>query len=153
MRAGWKPGALLVAAELEDDDVFTHAARAGERLWELGDVFEMFLETAAPSFYVELHVAPGNVRAQLRIPLPRPQVEPETLMTPPAFASRAWQRPGGWSVEAVVPFETIGGAPARFSFSRYDYARGRGEPVHSSTSPHKTLDFHRRHEWGTLELA
>jgi hypothetical protein len=38
----------------------------------------------------------------------------------------------------------------RFSFSRYDYIRGRREPMISSTSPHARPGFHRREEWGTL---
>jgi hypothetical protein len=38
----------------------------------------------------------------------------------------------------------------RFSFSRYDYIRGRQEPILSSTSPHAWPDFHQREEWGTL---
>jgi hypothetical protein len=41
----------------------------------------------------------------------------------------------------------------RIRFSRYDYTRGMGEPVLSSTSPHRRLDFHRQHEWGTLDFA
>lgn len=152
-RAGWRPGELLVFAELDDDDVFTRASGPNQRFWELGDTFEIFLEAEAASFYVELHVAPGNLRLQLRIPVPRPSVEPEALMTPPAFDSRVWEGKKRWSVLAAVPFETIGGPPARFSFSRYDYSRGRAEPVRSSTSPHAALDFHRRKEWGSLELA
>jgi hypothetical protein len=39
-----------------------------------------------------------------------------------------------------------------FSFSRYDYTRGRGEPVISSTSPHAAPAFHRQQEWGRLRF-
>jgi hypothetical protein len=41
----------------------------------------------------------------------------------------------------------------RFSFSRYDYTRGRVAPVISSTSPHAKADFHHQQEWGILRLA
>jgi hypothetical protein len=153
VRAGWRPDELLVLAELEDDDIFTQADGPRQRFWELGDVFEIFLEPAEAAAYAELHVAPGNRRAALRIPVPRPSVEPEALMVEPAFDSRSREEAGRWLVAAAVPFSAIGGRPARFSFSRYDYTRGRAEPVHSSTSPHRELDFHRRREWGTVRLA
>jgi hypothetical protein len=65
-----------------------------------------------------------------------------------------------WQVLAIVPFSLVvqarpvtAGARWRFSFSRYDYTRGMGEPVLSSTSLHRRLDFHRQHEWGTLDFA
>lgn len=65
-----------------------------------------------------------------------------------------------WFVFAVIPALAICGKPElragvrwHFSFSRYDYTRGRGEPVISSTSPHPVGDFHRQQEWGELTLV
>jgi hypothetical protein len=65
-----------------------------------------------------------------------------------------------WHVLAVIPFSVVAhgrrvaaGARWLFSFSRYDYTRGVAEPMLSSTSPHRRLDFHRQHEWGTLDFA
>jgi hypothetical protein len=153
VRCGRSGDSLLVLSELDDEDVFTGVTGPNQRFWELGDTFEMFLEAEKPSAYVELHVAPGNQRLQLRIPLPRTSAAPESLMTAPRFGSRVWTEPGRWIVGASIPFSTIGGAPARYSFSRYDYTRGDPRPVHSSTSPHAALDFHRREEWGKLTLA
>ena len=159
--AGLRPGAVLVGrrndtlwafADLEDADAFSPATRLNERLWELGDTWELFLEAPGAGCYVELHVAPGNQRLQLRIPIPRPagRAPEELMVAEPLFQSWAWKTPSGWQALAAVPFSSIGGRPERFSFSRYDYTRGQAEPVLSSTSPHAALDFHRREEWGRL---
>lgn len=149
---GCRGDALLVLAEMTDRDVFTRADRHNQRMWELGDAFEMFLEADGAPDYYELHVAPNDLRLQLRIPIPRPSGRaPEELMVACAlFESRVWAEPAGWTVLATVPFSSTGGRPVRFSFSRYDYTRGRPEPVLSTTSAHARLDFHRREEWGFL---
>lgn len=152
VRVGYREQCLHVLAELEDESVATAAVRAGQRLWELGDVFEIFLETAGAREYHELHVAPGNLRARLRIPLPRPDAPPERLMTEPGFHSTVWTGGGGWQVLASIPFALLGGEPARYSFSRYDHSPGRA-PVLSSSSPHAAADFHRREEWGELRFS
>ena len=65
-----------------------------------------------------------------------------------------------WRVVARVPFAVVmetesfqPGCRWKFSFSRYDYTRGRAKPVLSSTSPHLRLEFHRQEEWGTLTFG
>ena len=155
VRAGWEGQALLVLADLADDDIVSAATRLNERAWELGDTFEMFLEADGALAYTELHVTPGNHHVQLRIPIPRPEgLAPERMMVVDTlFESRVWIETGRWRALAEIPFASTLGRPARFSFSRYDYSRGRAEPVLSSTSPHAALDFHRRHEWGTLSFS
>ncbi len=151
VRVARRERTLLVLAELDDADIHTSATRPNQRFWELGDTFEMFLEPEGATRYLELHVAPNGLTLQLRIPIPRPAVEPETLMVEgPLFERRVWVEAGRWTVLASVPFASIGGPPARFSFCRYDYTRERSAPVLSSTSPYSRLDFHRRHEWGIL---
>jgi hypothetical protein len=153
VKTAWRAQSLLVLAELDDDDVFSRATGANQRFWELGDCFEMFLEAPGAGFYVELQVTPANHALQLRVPIPRPKAEPETLMVAASlFSSRTWNEARHWAVYAEIPFAATGGRPARFSFSRYDYTRGK-PPVLSSTSPHAAVDFHRREEWGTLEFA
>ncbi|MBI4061904.1 MAG: hypothetical protein HY403_10780 [Elusimicrobia bacterium] len=150
-RVGRREKSLLVFAELADDDVHSAATGFNQRLWELGDAFEIFLQAPGAAHYAEFHVAPNNQRLQLRIPIPRPHdLPPERMMVAQKlFDSRAWIG-RGWHVLAEIPFESVGGRPTRFSFSRYDRARGRPEAVLSSTSPHAAADFHRREEWGTL---
>ncbi|HEX4349240.1 MAG TPA: carbohydrate-binding family 9-like protein [Verrucomicrobiae bacterium] len=166
VRTGWRENSLCVFAELEDVDIFTHATAHNQRMWESGDVFEIFLQPAGSPSYVELHVTPNNLRLQLSFPdtvtLRRAQAENvfDRLILPDgAFRSHTWLDPenGEWYVHAEIPPALVCGddhLPAggkwRFSFSRYDYSHGRHEPVISSTSPHTRPDFHRREEWGTL---
>ncbi len=176
VHTGWCADALLVFAELGDADIFTHALRPNERFWELGDTFEMFLQPRAAPAYVEFHVAPNNLRLQLRFatpstPAPRTPSDPleVVLMRDDAFQSHTWVDAAAreWCVLAEIPAASVtgpeggpsGAEPSplagsrwRFSFSRYDYTRGRAQPVISSSSPHTEPRFHRPHEWGTLRF-
>src|ERR1035438_3559835 len=43
VRSGWRPDGLFMFAELTDADIFTQATAHNQRLWELGDTFEIFL--------------------------------------------------------------------------------------------------------------
>ena len=65
---GWREELLLVFASLKDADIHTAATGLNQRLWTLGDCFEMFLQPAGSPSYVEFHVAPNNQRLQLRFP-------------------------------------------------------------------------------------
>jgi hypothetical protein len=177
VRAGWRGDTLLVCAELADADVFTRATRHNERFWELGDTFEVFLQPQPGRAYVEFHVTPTNLRLQLRFstpPSPRPGSAGDpfevSLIGGDVFQSRTWVQAdaGAWCVLAAIPFAAVVGAAAappgraasslagsswRFSFGRYDYTRGREQPVISSSSPHAEPRFHRPHEWGVLRFG
>ena len=169
VRCGWRPDELLVFAELTDADIFTRATAHNQRLWELGDAFEIFLRLAGRESYVELQVAPNNRRLQLRYPNPAAVDRARALgavkdfiLPPNTFRSRTWLRvkEAEWFVLAQIPASAVGRKSplrprleCRFSFSRYDYTRGRKAPVISSTSPHQQVDFHRQQEWGVLRLA
>jgi len=154
VRTGWRTSTLLVFAELTDRDVFTRAATHNGRFWQLGDTFEMFLQPPGDGSYLELHVTPNNLRLQLRFarpPVPT-DIDPfaSALIREHIFESHTWARPDGWCVLAEIPMA----APAlRFSFSRYDYTRGREHPVISSSSPHAQPAFHRPEEWGHLRCV
>lgn len=167
VRAGWRGNSLLLFAELEDADIFTDATADNQRMWELGDTFEMFLQPAGSPGYTELHVTPNNRHLQLRFPdsqtVNRARVEnvfDELLLPGAIFHSRTWAQTREWFVYAEIPALAVCGADQplagtewRFSFSRYDYVRGRREPIVSSTSPHSAPDFHRQHEWGGLRFV
>jgi hypothetical protein len=169
VRAGWRRDALLLFAELTDRDIFTRATAANQRMWELGDTFEIFLRSANRPEYVELHVTPNNQRLQLRIlhteALRRAQAAnefAEFILRGNVFHSATWVQPEQqkWFVYAAIPAIAVCGQDQvnvgsrwLFSFSRYDYTRGGGEPVISSTSPHAEPDFHRQQEWGMLNFA
>jgi hypothetical protein len=167
VRVGWRANALLIFAELEDADIFTRATADNQRMWELGDAFEMFLQAADSQTYSELHVTPNNRHLQLRFPdtqtLRRAQAANSFdafLQSGPVFSSRTWVESRKWFIYAEIPALAIcgvnrplAGTQWRFSFSRYDYVRGRSEPIISSTSPHPVADFHSRQEWGTLHFV
>lgn len=166
VRVGWRADRLLVFAELDDADIYTRADAPNQQTWELGDVLEMFLSPADAPGYVEFHVTPNNLRLQLRLPdtpaLRRAQAAnafADLILPDGVFCSRAWTEPDNrkWFVYAEIPALAVVGAVRplvgsrwRFSFSRYDYVRGRSEPLISSSSPHAQPDFHRRQEWGTM---
>ena len=168
VRTGWRDDSLLVFAELTDADIFTKAQQHNERFWETGDTFEMFLQASAEQPYVELHVTPNNLRLQLRFGEPpspgaAAAADPfeKALIRADVFTSRTWvdHHARQWCVFAEVPAAIVAGASAlvadshwRFSFSRYDYTKGREQPVISSSSPHTEPAFHRPHAWGVLHL-
>ena len=169
VRSGWQAGELFVFAELTDADIFTRATAHHQRLWELGDAFEIFLRLAGQESYLELQVAPNNRRLQLRYPNPAAVARArklgsakEFIVRGKTFRSRTWPRAkkAKWFVLAQMPARLVygktrlrSGLEWRFSFSRYDYTRGRMAPVISSTSPHPKADFHRQQEWGILRLV
>jgi hypothetical protein len=168
VRVGWLGHSLRVYAELDDADIFSRATAHNQRMWELGDVLEIFLHPEGSASYVEVHVTPNNFRLQLKFPdtatLRRAQAAnhfDDLLLGEGVFHSHTWTdaKHGKWFVHAEIPAGLVAGAEAfppktswRFSFSRYDGTRGRQEPVISSSSPHAKPDFHRRDEFGTLSF-
>jgi hypothetical protein len=176
VRTGWREDVLLIFAELTDADIFTAARQHNERFWELGDTFEMFLQPQPGRAYLELHVTPNNLRLQLRFAAPpdqaaRREADPfeDALIRSTVFRSHTWLRPDdrAWFVLAEIPaaataplafdapaapVKTLIGSRWRFSFSRYDWTRGRARPVISSSSPHREPGFHRTDEWGGLRV-
>jgi len=168
VRAGWRNETLLLLAELEDAEIFTFAQQPNERLWELGDTLEIFLRPLEQQAYVELHVAPNNLRLQLRF-ADAAMVEQArksgsfgaALVHGDIFNSRTWLCPDicRWYALAEIPVQSVcdkpdplPGAEWFFSFCRYDYTRGHAAPVISSTSAHTRPDFHRQEEWGTMRF-
>jgi len=168
VRTGWRGASLLVFAELTDADIFSRATGLNLRTWELGDAFEIFLRPDGQEAYVEFQVTPNNQRLQLRyadasaIARARKTGSLEhALIHGKAFRSATWVLPGSqrWFVYAKIPAKSVcsettalAGSQWRFSFSRYDYTRGRKEPVISSTSAHARPDFHSQQEWGTMRF-
>ncbi len=168
VQIGWCDDMLLLFAELTDTDIFTHAKTNNQRLWELGDAFEVFLRPRNQESYVELQVAPNNKRLQLRYPNSRAVARARKLGTTDhllirrrAFVSSTWvcAAEKKWYVFAKIPANTVceqarlsPGDEWFFSFSRYDYTHAREHPVISSTSPHKRPDFHRQTEWRVMRF-
>jgi hypothetical protein len=167
VRVGWRGNSLLIFAELEDADIFTRATADNQRMWELGDTFEIFLQPAGSPGYKEFHVTPNNLHLQLSFSDSQAASSAraknsfdEFLLRGDIFRSRTWVETRNWFIYAEIPAvavcgmdQPLAGTQWRFSFSRYDYVRGRSEPIISSTSPHAVPDFHRQQEWGTLRFV
>lgn len=157
---------LLVFAQLNDADIYTQASGPNQRLWELGDTFEIFLLPWTQEAYVEYQIAPNNKRLQLRyagldhVEAVREIGGIESCVLPDGvFESRTWVQAEWkrWFVYARIPASVVLDEPTAlagsqwfFSFGRYDYTRGREQPVISSTSSHAEPDFHRQQEWGVI---
>lgn len=60
-----RSGGLVVIASLRDEVIYTDATSGNQPMWELGDVFEIFIAVPSQSKYWELHVTPNNYRLQL----------------------------------------------------------------------------------------
>jgi hypothetical protein len=169
VRVAWQGDSLLVFAELTDAEIVSGSTRHNQRLWELGDSFEMFFRPEHQEAYLELQVSPNNHRLQLRYANPealeRARITgsiQEALIHGAAFRSYVWleAQKSRWFVLAEVPTPLVQAAGAaqpgdgwRYSFSRYDYTKSESEPVISSTSPHAEANFHRQQEWGRLEFT
>jgi hypothetical protein len=165
VRTGWRDDRMLVLAELDDDVIFTQATADNQLLCLHGDVFEIFLRDPVAGHYVEFHVAPNGKRLQLLYPdhlaiheMNAGKLAFEKLtVTEPLFDFSLWIEERKWTVCASVPISTLlknggslGGRTWLASFSRYDYSSFGEPPVHSSTSPHAELSFHRQQEWAEI---
>ena len=166
--AGWRETTFLVFGKMTDTTIVTFATQPNERLWELGDVWEIFLRPAGQTAYSEFQIAPNNQRLQLRYAnaeaLERARLNnsiAHAVVHDISFKSRTWVRPEAncWYALAEIPAASVCDAPSplpgshwHFSFSRYDYTRGTSQPVISSSSAHSLPDFHRQTEWGTLQF-
>lgn len=140
---------LWIWADLTDDAPYNAANRPNQNTWELGDCFEIFLASSESGPYYEMHVTPENQTLQLQA---NSRFDTRPLSNGP-LRSAIWFTPDGWQILASLPLDLLEDQTRGWiSFARYDYQRGRREPVLSSTSPHRELDFHRRHEWTPFEL-
>lgn len=169
VRVGWRSKLLLIFAELEDADIYTNASGPNQRLWELGDAFEIFLRPRFQPAYAELQIAPNNVRLQLNFASEHALAWSrksgslaDAINKDIIFASRTWVLPEShrWYVLAQIPMSAVcnyagelQGSVWHFSFCRYDYTTGRSEPVISSTSPFTQPDFHRLSEWRIMQFV
>lgn len=165
VQIGWSAESFIVEADLVDDEIITRATEDNQPLWTLGDVFEIFLQIEGRSDYVELHIAPNNLRMHLHKPNAAGKVSAESpvlsiaemLVSPPGFSSNVTYSSHGWRIKATIPASVLGlhsytsGTEMRASLCRYDAGRDR-EPVLSKTSAHPIASFHRPHEWKRLVL-
>lgn len=167
VRLGWDEFGLRVFASLEDEHLYTRASADNQLLYELGDVFELFLKWRPSPDYFELHTVHTGHRLQLHFPgadaFDRLRhgvgALEDFVVHPPLFTFLTRQTSQGWDVIAMVPFSifgvsqrTLAGSEFQVSFGRYDYEDADSPPILSSTTQHGVLDFHRLHEWTTMRL-
>jgi len=174
--AAWTDNALIVYAELCDDDIFndTGEGEFNKIAIDSGDVFEIFLGPAGQDSYYEFHVSPRNQKIQLRLPFPKcfEKLQPafksseamlETFkIWSPVIQSRVRtdRAAGKWWVLVEIPFSmlvekgpVVAGLKWSFSFCRYDYTRPGRNLAYSSTSPHSAINYHLVDEYGVLEFV
>lgn len=159
MRLGWNASGFWVLAAMDDDSIVSRATGNNQRLWNLGDVFEIFVRDLSGEEYLELHTDPNGHWLQLRFASERifPKLKTrevkidDLLVEEPLFHSKARVRDGGWDVLACVT--GLRGRTLRASFSRYDYGETAGDPVLSSTSAHREVNFHDQTGWLDFQLC
>ena len=171
IRTFWNGRGIGVHAELEDADIFNSATGENARLWESGDVFEIFLKPPGLR-YGEFQIGPGNQRLQLSYEseqlfrsrkgrfFEKPDDWLEGIALPPGSFGSAVRIPAGqnqWQVLAFIPLRTLGlpgelkaGDTWLCNFCRYDYTRGADRPVLSSSSNLTRPDFHDQSGWNRL---
>ncbi|MCF3650497.1 hypothetical protein [Synoicihabitans lomoniglobus] len=167
--AAFRPGAAWVAASADalhiwaallDEHPRTQATHDHTPLWELGDVFEIFLQLGDGPVYHEFHIAPNGCTLQLRFPdahWPRAAGIDPWVQRSPGFEATVDTRPGRgiWNVRARIPLSLLTGETTgalawphhgRIAFGRYDYD-DHGQPCCSHSARLTQCDFHRLHEW------
>ncbi len=75
----------------------------------------------------------------------------DLMVGEPLFQTRARIRDGGWDVLACVTGHSR--PHTTRSFSRYDYGGAEGDPILSSTSAHREVNFHDQSGWLDFRLC
>lgn len=157
VEAYFREGRLYVEAALWDADVANAATQHNQRTWELGDVFEIFVQREGSPAYSEVHVTPDNVRLHLQFAdethHQRIASLAEVAADPEEIHSTVERFSAGWNVIVSIPLAASVGERIRVSFCRYDYAPQWEKPVLSTSSPHPVVKFHRPAEWTLLEIC
>ena len=149
----WGDGMLHLQADLTDEEVITTATNHGQRLWEHGDVAELFIQKQGESGYREYQVSPNGYTLALHYPDitciadVRSEKKPmEVFLIQEIPVVEVSKTTAGWCLSLRVPLPASPGEIFRVSCCRYDAGTGR-PPVISSTSPHPVRDFHRPRDW------
>ena len=149
----YSDGKLHLKAELFDEDVSSTATNHGQKLWEHGDVVELFIQKEGESGYREYQVAPNGFTLALHYPeiscvadVRSGERDMEQFLTKEIPATKITLTPEGWEVLLSVHLTALPGEKFRVSCCRYDATQG-GKAVISSTSPHPVRDFHRPQDW------
>ena len=158
----WKDGKLELTVDLTDQDVITTATASQQRLWELGDVVELFVQRIGESAYREYQVTPNGFSLALSYPDPsgvaavrsgKRQIDEffSEGSSDASFMAQGELTATGWKAYFSIPVVGSLGDRIRVSCCRYDAGRERS-PIISSTSHHLVRDFHRPQDWREMIL-
>ena len=149
----WSDGQLHLRGDFTGGGAGTDATAHGERLWERGDVAELFLQREGSDGYREYQVAPNGCTLALHYPdtacvaaVRSGARSLEEFLTGEIPKAEVSVTRDGWTLSLSVPLKAAPGEIFRVSCCRYDHGGG-GKPVISSTSPHPVRDFHRPGDW------
>lgn len=168
VRMLWDETSLYVAAQMEDDDVWSQYEAQDDPLWK-AEAFELFLlGDATRRRYLELQVSPRGITFDARFDTYRKGDEAwdgawEAAATVDGSVRRRDDRDRGWIVELAVPFAMICehtamacppvvGATTRINAFRLD--RPRREATRAfALAPTRVPDFHAPERAAVLELG
>lgn len=152
----WANGILRLEAVFTGKEPRSRATAHGQRLWELGDVAELFVQRIGEESYREYQVSPNGFTLALRYPdlsgvaaVRSGRARMEDFLCGEIPAVEVAVTPGVWSVSLEISLPASAGERFRVSCCRYDdpdHPPGGG-PVISSTSAHPVRDFHRPQDW------
>lgn len=146
-----EPGAAMLCVEdnflkaygaFFDSDIYNNASEDNAETWLSGDVFEIFFQVKNREDYYEAHTTPEMVRLQLHIQdyrtfrgIPHEEKLEDFKIE---VKTRVFHDQNRWLAEIKIPFNTIGLNESllngsKFVFARYNYTRGEGSPVISSS--------------------
>jgi hypothetical protein len=152
----WGSGKFSVCVDLIDSEVISTASANQQRLWELGDVVELFIQQENCNAYDEYQLSPNGYTLALHYPdlsgvasVRSGEKALEEFCSTLPFEAIASKTSSGWRAEFQIPIFSSHGI--RVSCCRYDYKRGES-PVLSSTSLHPVRNFHRPEDWMHISL-
>jgi len=154
-RIGAASTGLSVHVRYEDSDIFSTATANQQRMWQLGDVVEVFVKPGLDrSDYWEVHVTPNDFLMDLHIPsragMQSGEHTWEDIISPESgTVFQALVTDGSWAAELTIPWSAFGvtGIPApgttwQVAVCRYNYNGGLENPELSSTASLTKRSFH-----------
>jgi hypothetical protein len=152
----WKNGTLSVSIDLTDDEVMTTASAHQQKLWEHGDVAELFVQRVGEIGYDEYQISPNGFSLGLHYPnisgvaaVRSGERKIDEFFSKTSFIATAVKTDSGWRADFTITLPCSPTDRILISCCRYDAAKGRSAII-SSTSPHPVRDFHRPQEWHTI---
>ena len=151
-------GLLRLSVLMQNREVMTGATEDNQRLWELGDVLEFFIQIAGHDDYYEFQLAPNG--RTLKLHMPNDKIfrtipfEKRFCQVPLKVRNVISARRGLVFSEIAVPLAGLeGGAEAkriRCFVGRYDYTGGVREIAASVPMPDG--GFHNTAAWPEFEF-